>query len=77
MPDKRDMLLLKGTRNSLTNEMILIIRVLYAFIRKQDLLKLPGKKGRQSCAEYCNSRGPSSGYGADENPKHESCQGFL
>ena len=40
------MLLLKGTLNSLINEMILIIRALYPFTKKQDLLKLPEKKGR-------------------------------
>jgi len=25
------------------------------FIKKQDLLKLPGKKNKQSCVKYCNS----------------------
>jgi len=49
------MLLLKGTQNSLINEMILIIKGLYTFIKKQDLLKLPGKKNKQSCVKYCNS----------------------
>ena len=33
----------------------LIIKGLYTFIKKQDLLKLPGKKNKQSCVKYCNS----------------------
>ncbi len=55
------MLLLKGTQSSLISEMILIIKARYPFIKKQDLLKLPGK-GRQSCAEYCNSSVTNSSF---------------
>ena len=49
------MRLLKDILNFLTNEMILIIKALFAFIKKQDLLRWRGKTGRRSCEKAYNS----------------------
>ena len=61
MRKQMDMWLLKDMPICLISGMILITKALIVFIKKRDLQKSQGEKGRWSCENYYNCRAAASG----------------